>query len=71
MQQMSFLEVKELLRAFGVVIYTGDAIGDCILMEDELKELHEAGLISDPDLYRFALLTIRKRMSELKQNPKF
>lgn len=71
MQQISFMDVKELLRAFGVVIYTGDAIGDCILMEDELRELHEAGLIPDADFYRFALLTIRKRISELKENQKF
>jgi len=71
MRQMSFLDVKDLLRAFGIVIYTGDAIGDCILMEDELRELHEAGLIPDAELYRFALLTVRKRMSELKENPKF
>lgn len=66
MQQMSFLEVKELLRTFGIVIYTGDAIGDCMLMEDEIMELHEAGLLGDPDLFRSALMAVRIRMSQLK-----
>lgn len=67
MKQMSFLEVKELLRTFGIVIYTGDAIGDCLLMEDEIRELHEAGLIGDPDLFHAALMAVRIRMSQLKQ----
>lgn len=71
MKQMSFLEVKELLRAFGIVIYTGDAIGDCLLMEDEIKELHEAGLLGDPDIFRSALMAVRIRMSQLKENSKF
>lgn len=69
MRPMSFIEVKELLRAFGIVIYTGNAMGDCLLMEDELKELHEAGLLGDPDIFRSALLSVRKRKSELNQNP--
>lgn len=68
MKQMSFLEVKELLRTFGIVIYTGDALGDCMMMEDELKELRQAGLIPDPEVYRNALLSIRKRMAEIKEN---
>lgn len=65
-QSMSFLEVKELLRSFGIVIYTGDAIGDCLLMEDEIRELHEAGLIGDPDVFSSALMAVRIRMSQLK-----
>jgi uncharacterized protein YqgQ len=67
MGQLSLVEVKDLLRSFGIVIYTGDALGDYLLMEDELKELHEAGLIADPDIFKAALLTIRKRVSELNQ----
>jgi len=68
MRPMSFIEVKELLRAFGIVIYTGNALGDCILMEDELKELHEAGMLGDPDIFRSSLLAIRKRKSELNES---
>lgn len=67
-QPMSFLEVKELLRAFGIFIYTGDAIGDCLLMEDEIKELHEAGLLGEPELFRSALMAVRIRISQLKEN---
>ncbi|MBP1933948.1 YqgQ family protein [Ammoniphilus resinae] len=64
---MTFIEVKDFLRRFGVVIYTGDALGDCLLMEEELKELYEAGL-ADDDMYRNALMGIRRRVSELN-NP--
>lgn len=71
MEQLSFLDVKDLLRTFGIVIYTGDAVADCMLMEDELKELYQAGLIHDQDVYRFALLTIRKRITDIKQNRGF
>ncbi|HJV45936.1 MAG TPA: YqgQ family protein [Bacillota bacterium] len=67
MWQMSFLQTKDLLRSFGILIYTGDAIGDCLLMEDEIKELHEAGLI-DSDIFRAALMAIRQRTAELKEN---
>jgi uncharacterized protein YqgQ len=67
MWQISFLQVKDLLRGFGTLIYTGDAIGDCMLMEDELKELHETGLIDDI-IFRAALMAVRKRSMELKEN---
>ncbi|RXT05854.1 YqgQ family protein [Ammoniphilus sp. CFH 90114] len=69
MKPMSFTEAKELLRTFGIVIYTGNALGDCILMEDEIMELHQAGLLGDPDIFRSALMAVRKRKTELNQNP--
>ncbi|WP_124728067.1 YqgQ family protein [Staphylospora marina] len=38
-------EVKNLLKSFGVIIYTGDGTGDCELMLEDLKELRQLGLI--------------------------
>ena len=63
-QAITLLEVKQLLRGFGIVIYTGDALGDYMLMEDELKELQEAGLLPI-ELYHACLLAIRQRIREL------
>lgn len=38
-------DVRNLLKQFGSIIYTGDPQGDIDLMLDELKELREMGLI--------------------------
>jgi uncharacterized protein YqgQ len=68
-QALTLLDVKQLLRGFGIVIYTGDAVGDYMLMEDELKELQEAGLLPI-ELYQACLLVIRKRIREIDIAPK-
>jgi uncharacterized protein YqgQ len=68
-QAITLLEVKQLLRGFGIVIYTGDALGDYMLMEDELKELQETGLLPI-ELYQACLLAIRLRIRELDLEPK-
>ncbi|GAB7389075.1 hypothetical protein BSNK01_29130 [Bacillaceae bacterium] len=52
-------QVKELLRRFGVVIYTGDRLGDLLLMEDELKELYQQGMLEEEE-FRSAMLQIRR-----------
>lgn len=46
----SIFDVRQLLKSFGCVIYTGDPEGDKELMLDELKELWEYGLI-DSETY--------------------
>ncbi|SEM68968.1 YqgQ family protein [Lihuaxuella thermophila] len=38
-------DVRNLLKQFGCVIYTGDSLGDLDLMLDELKELRDMGMI--------------------------
>ncbi len=48
-------------------MYTGDALGDCHLMEEEVRDLHEAGLI-ESFIFQASLLAVRKRMTEIKEN---
>lgn len=42
-------DVHNLLKGFGIVIYTGDSIGDLELMLDEVKELKDTGLIDNEE----------------------
>ncbi|MBD1373617.1 DUF910 family protein [Hazenella sp. IB182357] len=42
----NLVDVRTLLKQFGLVVYTGDAEADKALMVDELKELQEMGLIA-------------------------
>ncbi|MFC4077065.1 YqgQ family protein [Salinithrix halophila] len=38
-------DVRALLNRFGTFIYTGDTLGDLELLEEELDELHQLGMI--------------------------
>jgi uncharacterized protein YqgQ len=60
-------EVRALLKRFGTIIYTGDELGDLDLMEDELAELHQWGMI-EPSEYLAARMLIRRRRMELYEN---
>lgn len=43
-------EVRQLLKRFGVWIYTGDRLGDLEMMEEELEEIYRLGMI-DQGIY--------------------
>jgi uncharacterized protein YqgQ len=45
----SDFDLQALLRRFGILIYTGDRQGDLILIEDEVRELRQMGLIDDEE----------------------
>ncbi|MBO8165224.1 MAG: DUF910 family protein [Brevibacillus sp.] len=45
MGQGNRFDLKQFLRRFGILVYTGDPEGDRLLIEDELRELYELGLI--------------------------
>jgi uncharacterized protein YqgQ len=47
---MNLIEVKELLRRFGILVYTGNRLDDLVLMEFELNDLFHEKLI-DQDEY--------------------
>lgn len=51
-------DVMQLLKNFGVFIYTGERQADLDLMEDELRDLYRSGLIA-PDDFASALLVLR------------
>lgn len=56
-------DVQQLLKQFGIFIYTGDRLADLEMMRLELKELHELKLI-DSEQYQLSTL-ILKRESRL------
>ncbi len=52
--------LQEFLRRFGILIYTGDPEGDWILIEDEVRELRQLGIIDDEE-YAQAMIVIHKQ----------
>jgi uncharacterized protein YqgQ len=62
----NILQVKDLLRRFGITIYTGDRMGDYEMMEDELRELYTEKLL---ELQEFSsAMSVLKREKESGKN---
>lgn len=59
----SFYDVQQLLKKFGTYVYTKDIKSDCDLMEFELDELHQSGLLATEDFLKAKVL-VRKRRQE-------
>ena len=60
----SMIDIYNLLKQFGIYIYTGDRLGDLELIEDEVKELYKTRLIESKD-YQTAMLLIRQEERRL------
>jgi uncharacterized protein YqgQ len=58
-------DIQQLLKKFGMIIYTGDRIADLELMEEEVKQLFQANLIEPKD-YQMAILLLRQEIRKLK-----
>lgn len=58
-------DVQQILKRFGIYIYTGDRLGDLELMTLEIKELHGLGFIQ-LDEYQMAILLLRKEANQLQ-----
>lgn len=54
-------DINEFLRRFGILIYTGDPEGDLLLIEDELREMRQLGMI-DNEEYLQALAALKERV---------
>jgi len=52
----TMLDVRNLLKQFNIFIYTGSRKGDADLMEMELSELYQKGLINQDDYMKARLL---------------
>ena len=52
-------DVQQLLKQFGIVIYLGKRKYDIEMMDIEIKNLHDASLISDED-YKQARLILKR-----------
>ncbi|MGN7479414.1 YqgQ family protein [Solibacillus silvestris] len=61
----SMLDILELLKQYGIYIYTKDRIGDLYLMEDEIKELYKSNVLDIKD-FQMALLILRQEEQRLK-----
>ncbi|MFT9848134.1 YqgQ family protein [Aneurinibacillus sp. REN35] len=55
----TILDVKALLRRFGIVIYMGDPLTDYEMCEDELRELYHEKVI-DMDEFRAAMTVLQQ-----------
>lgn len=60
----TFNDIQKLLLQFGTLVYTKDKETDLEMIEDELKELREHGLI-EMETYRNAQMILRQRRREL------
>lgn len=64
MDMESMIDVRNLLKRFGIFIYTKSRLGDIELIEFELDELFKAKLISNED-YMKAKLIIRHEKQKI------
>lgn len=49
-------DVMQLLKRFGTFVYTGDRNADLILMEMEVRQLHDNGLITQQEFLKSVLI---------------
>ncbi|KMK76003.1 YqgQ family protein [Alkalihalobacillus pseudalcaliphilus] len=62
----TFYDLLQLLKKFGIFIYTRDRKMDLQLMEKEVHELHSWGMI-DTLTFQQAILILRKELSLLNE----
>lgn len=62
----TFYDVQQLLKKFGTIIYTRDRELDLFLMEVELRQLHESGMI-DTKLFQQGLLIFKAERRKLEE----
>ena len=63
----SMIDIYDLLKKFGTFIYTGDRLGDLMLIEDEIRELYKSQVLDVKD-FQTALLIIRQEQTKLEKN---
>lgn len=63
-------DVQQLLKKFGIYVYIGDRQDDLELMEEEIRELYLAQLITSQDFNQSILLlrAERNRIQKYKKN---
>lgn len=59
----TILDIRNILKQYGAFIYTGDRLGDLMMMEDEIRELYKSQVI-DPKEFQSALLIIRNEIKK-------
>lgn len=61
----TFYDVQQLLKQFGLIIYFKDEQNTIEMMNQELKEIHSAGLISHEDFIQARLIINQRKMGKL------
>ncbi|SER21181.1 YqgQ family protein [Piscibacillus halophilus] len=61
----NIIDVRSLLKQYGIFVYIGDRRADLSLMEDEIKSLYENKLISS-DEYMKSLMIIKNERKGLE-----
>ncbi|QFF99436.1 DUF910 family protein [Psychrobacillus glaciei] len=59
-------DVMQLLKRFGIYIYTKDRLADLEMMEDEIKELYKMQMIEAKD-FQIAILIVRQEQNKYKR----
>ncbi|WP_054710747.1 YqgQ family protein [Bacillus sp. JCM 19041] len=59
----TLFDIQQLLKRYGAFIYTRDRATDLQLMQGEIKELHQYGMIGREE-YLQALLIIRQELEK-------
>ncbi|MFJ5768616.1 YqgQ family protein [Psychrobacillus sp. NPDC093180] len=62
----SVYDVTQLLKRFGIFVYTKDRLADLEMMEEEIKELYRMQMIEVKE-YQLALLLLRQEQSKYKK----
>jgi uncharacterized protein YqgQ len=62
----SVYDVTQLLKRFGIYVYTKDRLADLEMMEEEIKELYRMQMIEVKE-YQLAILLLRQEQSKYKQ----
>lgn len=59
----NLLSIINLLKRFGIYVYTGNRADDISLMMSEVKDLYDSGLLAKED-YLTAVLILRGELSK-------
>ena len=60
----SVYDVMQLLKRFGIYVYTKDRVADLEIMEEEIKELYAMQMIQPQD-FQQAILLLRQEKSRV------
>lgn len=61
----SFYDVQQLLKKFGLIIYFKDEHNTIEMMNRELKDIHQSGLISNEEFIQARLILNQRKMGKL------
>lgn len=61
----SFYDVQQLLKQFGIIIYFKDEKDTVEMMNQEIKSLHDAGIITNEQFVQARLILNQRKMGKI------